>query len=303
MSTHQGRVAVITGAARGIGQAICRGIAARGAEVVGLDLRDMAETAAQVQACGASWMGQQLDVSSAPDVARVAREILTQRGRCDILVNNAGIYPAKAFDELEFEEWRHVMAVNVDSQFLLCRALVGSMKANGWGRIVNITSGSVQFPVANLSAYKASKMAVIGLTRGMAADLGQYGITVNAASPSLTRTPGAQEFGNAVRFEQMAQLQAIKRVAEPDDVVGTILFLTSEDAHFMTGPDTARRRRALLLLDLAAGAARHSEEAGGVSVNVCHPAAFKSYTGSVGCPLWARLPRSHGLPLSAIVCR
>jgi NAD(P)-dependent dehydrogenase (short-subunit alcohol dehydrogenase family) len=235
MKTHQDRVAVVTGAARGIGQAICHRLAERGAKVVGLDLLDMTETAHLVQAAGVEWMGRRLDVSSPPDVTRVTNEILAHFGRCEILVNNAGIYPSKPFDELTFEEWRRIMTVNIDSQFLMCRAVVGSMKAQGWGRIVNITSGSVQLAGANLSAYKASKMAVIGLTRGMSADLGQYGITVNAASPSITRTPGTVEFGNYVRLEQLAQRQAIKRVAEPDDVVGTILFLTSEDAHFVTG--------------------------------------------------------------------
>jgi NAD(P)-dependent dehydrogenase (short-subunit alcohol dehydrogenase family) len=236
MTTHANRIAIVTGAARGIGQAICRGLAKRSvAAVIGVDLQDMSETREQVKSSGAQWGEKTLDVSNPAQVRKAAEEILQEFGRCDILVNNAGIFPSKAFDELTYDEWRRVMAVNVDSQFLMSRSFIASMKANNWGRIVNIGSSSVQQPAANFAAYRASKMAVIGLTRGMAADLGQYGITVNVVSPSLTATPGATEFGNAVRLQAVSQRQAIKRIAQPDDIVGTVLFLTSEDCAFVTG--------------------------------------------------------------------
>ncbi len=235
-STHESRVAVVTGAARGIGQAIAAGLAARGASVVGVDIAEAGETRTLVETVRAEWLGIVADVSAPSDVSRVAEEVLARFGKCDILVNNAGIFPACAFEELSFEAWRRVLAVNLDSQFLMSRAFVPSMKERGWGRIVNMTSGSVQLSAEKIAAYKASKMGTIGLTRGMSADLGRYGITVNAASPSLARTPGVLSSPNAAdKLEMMAKLQAIKRVSEPDDIVGLILFLTSEDSHFVTG--------------------------------------------------------------------
>jgi NAD(P)-dependent dehydrogenase (short-subunit alcohol dehydrogenase family) len=236
MKTHEGRVAIVTGAARGIGQAIAVGLAARGASVVGVDIAEAEETCALVEANGAQWLGITADVSSPSDVARVAAEAISRFGQCDILVNNAGIFPACAFEELSYEVWRKVFAVNLDSQFLMSQAVVPSMKERGWGRIVNLTSGSVQLANENMTAYKASKMGSIGLTRAMSADLGKYGITVNAASPSITRTPGILSIPNAGdKLDMMARLQAIKRVSEPEDVVGLILFLTGADSHFVTG--------------------------------------------------------------------
>jgi NAD(P)-dependent dehydrogenase (short-subunit alcohol dehydrogenase family) len=236
MATHKGRVAVVTGASRGIGQAVCAGLALRGAAVVGVDITNCDDTRALVEACGANWLGIVADVSSPSDVGQLTSEVTARFGRCDILVNNAGIFPMCAFDDLTFEEWRRVLAVNLDSQFLMSKALVPSMKVGGWGRIVNFTSGSVQLATENTAAYKASKMGIIGLTRAMSADLGKFGITVNAASPSLTRTPGILASANASqKLDAIAKLQAIKRVSEPSDVVGLVLFLTGEDSHFVTG--------------------------------------------------------------------
>jgi 3-oxoacyl-[acyl-carrier protein] reductase len=236
MNTHENRIAVVTGAARGIGQAVAVGLAARGASVVGVDLAEADETRALVEACGGQWLGIVADVSFPSDVARVAQQALARFGRCDILVNNAGVFPACAFEELSFEAWRKVFGINLDSQFLMSKAFVPSMKEGGWGRIVNFTSGSVQLVTENMAAYKSSKMGVIGLTRAMSADLGKYGITVNAASPALTRTPGILSVPSAEdKLAMMAKLQAIKRVSVPEDVVGLVLFLTGEDSHFVTG--------------------------------------------------------------------
>ena len=236
MTSHTGKVAVVTGAARGIGQAIAAGLAARGASIVGVDIAGTEETRVLVEASAAKWLGIVADVSSPADVARLTEETLSRFGKCDIVVNNAGIFPGCAFEDLTFDAWRKVISTNLDSQFLVSQAFVPSMKARGWGRIVNLTSGSVQFSTEKGAAYKASKMGAIGLTRGMAADLGKYGITVNAASPSLTRTPGVLSINGATnRLNAIAEAQAIKRVSEPTDIVGLVLFLTGEDSHFVTG--------------------------------------------------------------------
>jgi NAD(P)-dependent dehydrogenase (short-subunit alcohol dehydrogenase family) len=235
MRAHGGRVAIVTGAARGIGQALCRNFAQTGAKVVGLDVADLSETGAAVSEAGAEWLGLCVDVTSREATLGAVRDIAGRFGSCDILVNNAGIFPARPFDELDFEEWRRVLAINLDSQFLVSSAVVPHMKRAGWGRIVNLTSGSVQVAVPNYSAYKASKMGTIGLTRGMAADLGRYGITVNAVSPSLTVTPGAVEHGNANMQDLAVQLQAIKRPAAPGDIAGLVGFLASDAGEFVTG--------------------------------------------------------------------
>ena len=220
MGTHSGRTAVVTGAARGIGQAICARLAERGATVAGIDIADLAETEALVKKAGAGWIG-----------ARAANEI----GHADILVNNAGIYGNVPWDELDWDTWRRYHHVNIDSHYWMCKAFVPSMKARGWGRIVNITSDSIQVGNTGAVAYKATKMAVIGFTRGLAGELAPYGITVNAASPSLTGTPGVLERFGEERWQAIAKRQLIKRPAVADDVTGLVLFLTSEDAHFVTG--------------------------------------------------------------------
>jgi NAD(P)-dependent dehydrogenase (short-subunit alcohol dehydrogenase family) len=231
----EGRVAVITGAGRGIGQAICRGMAERGATVVAVDIGDLDETERIVQAAQRDWLGIHADVSSPEDTRRVAQEVQARFGHCDILVNNAGIYPRQNWDEVDYDAWRKVLSVNLDSQFLMCQALVPLMKRGGWGCIVNITSDSLLLPGAGMTAYKASKAGVIGFTRGLAADLVEYGITVNAVGPAHTRTPGILESGGTAGLERSAQRRIIKRIAEPDDVVGTILFLASDDSYFVTG--------------------------------------------------------------------
>jgi NAD(P)-dependent dehydrogenase (short-subunit alcohol dehydrogenase family) len=233
--THNGRVAVVTGASRGIGQAIALSLAERGAQVACIDLNDTSDTEARVRAINGDFLGITADVSSPDDVSNAAHLVQKHFGRCDILVNNAGIYPHKQFEELKFAEWKRVISVNLDSQFLMSQAFVPTMKVQGWGRIINFTSGSVQLAVEGMSAYKASKMGAIGLTRGMASDLGRYGITVNAVSPSLVGTPGVLAGPGAAKLEMMANTQAIKRRSEPTDIVGLILFLTSQESHFVTG--------------------------------------------------------------------
>ncbi len=233
--THEGRVAAVTGAGRGIGQAICKGLAERGATVVGVDVGDLSETERIVQAAQCDWLGIHADVSSPDDTRRVAQELQERFGHCDILVNNAGIYPRQIWDEVDYDAWRKVLAVNLDSQFLMCKALVPLMKRDGWGRIVNITSDSLLLVGAGGTAYRASKAGVIGFTRGLAAEMGEHGITVNAVGPAHTRTPGILESGGEAGLERSAQRRIIKRIAEPDDVVGTVLFLTSDDSYFVTG--------------------------------------------------------------------
>lgn len=232
-SSHQDRVAVVTGAAQGFGQATCLRLAERGAQVVAVDINEPSETLALIEDAGQKATGLRIDVTDPEQTQRVEHEVRGRYGRCDILVNNVGVYPMIHMDELTYENWRKVLTINLDSQFLMTKAVLPLMKEGGWGRIVNLTSNSIGLTAPGLSAYIASKMGIIGFTRGLANDLAPYGITANAVGPTLSRTPGVVL--PAEVLEQVASLQAIKRVGESEDVVGTILFLTSHDSYFVTG--------------------------------------------------------------------
>jgi 3-oxoacyl-[acyl-carrier protein] reductase len=234
MDTHKGRVAVVTGAGRGIGQEIAVQLAQRGAQVSLVDMGSVEETARRISQAGGESLSLQADVSSPEDWDRIRQATEAKFGRADILVSNAGIYPFQVFDGLDYALWSRVMKINLDSQFLGAKALVPLMKRNSWGRIVNLSSNSIAVNAPGLSHYMASKMGAIGFTRGLANDLGEFNITVNAVAPALTKTPGT-EGRSAEEFQQVVDMQAIRRLAEPVDIAGPVLFLTSDDAQFVTG--------------------------------------------------------------------
>jgi 3-oxoacyl-[acyl-carrier protein] reductase len=212
-------------------------LADRGAAIVGIDVLPLTETKALVHRAGARWLGITHDLSSPDGLSELGNDIENAFGRCDILVNNAAIFPTIPFDEMTYAAWRKVMAINLDTPFLLCQLVVPLMRRYKWGRIVNVVSSSVENSRSAMSAYKASKAGLVGLTRGLAPDVGDDGICVNAISPAFSRTAGNLKRGPEIvrRLSEMAQTQCIKRVAEPEDVVPTILFLTSDDASFVTG--------------------------------------------------------------------
>ena len=228
-----GRVAVVTGAANGIGRAYAQRLAAEGASVAVLDVADAAGTVADVHAAGAKSASFLVDVTDPEQVSRAAVEVEAALGPVDILVNNCGIYPNQPVAGMSFADWRRVFAINVDSMFLTCQAFTPQMKARGWGRIVNMTSNAIGLVIPGFTHYIASKLAVVGLTRGLATELAEFGITVNAIGPSLVRT-ATTEAGPEIFFEVVPQLQAIKRVQLPADLVGTLAFLVSADAAFTT---------------------------------------------------------------------
>lgn len=233
--SHSGRVAVVTGAGRGIGQALCSALAARGADVVGVDLDDTEPTGKLVSDQGSRWLGRQVDVTDPDQIAELTRFITEAFGRADILVNNAAIDDPITWDDLDLDRWRAVLSVDLEAPFLMCKALIPMMTANGWGRIVNIGSGSVENPMSKFVAYRAAKMGIIGFSRGLATEVGDRGITVNVVSPGVTRTVMVESSLPAGALEAAAQTRAIKRVAEPEDIAGAVLFLTSADSAFITG--------------------------------------------------------------------
>src|ERR1700730_14739580 len=221
MGSLDGKVAVVTGAAQGIGRAIADGLAAVGARIVVADLRG-AEEAAQSFAGG---VGVTVDVSREDDVQRLVEETVARCGGLDILVNNAGLYASlemRPFEQIPLDEWRQVMDVNVASMFLTCRAAVPAMRERGGGRIVNISSGTPFRGVPFLLHYVTSKGAIVDFTRALAKELGRDGIHVNCVAPGFTLSAGVQAQPQVVEALRDASISArtIQRDQLPEDVVG-----------------------------------------------------------------------------------
>jgi NAD(P)-dependent dehydrogenase (short-subunit alcohol dehydrogenase family) len=239
---HKEKVAVITGAANGIGQAFARRLAEDGVHVAVADTADAGQTVKLVEAAGREALAVACDVSNEESVAAMAKEVQARFGRVDIVVNCAGIYPQQDFATIAFADWRRVLSINLDGTFLVSAAFVPGMCVRKWGRIVNMASSTFGSVTTGFVHYVASKGGIIGFTRALAGDVAAHGITVNAIAPGLTRSPGTlmrkprPGFNNMEEeFIAVAKLQAIKRPEVPDDLVGVLSFLTSDDAAFMTG--------------------------------------------------------------------
>ena len=225
------RVAIVTGAAQGIGKAIADKLAAEGATVVVADVNgEGAERAAPE-----GGRGTQVDISSEESVQRMIADTLEAYGKLDILVNNAAIVPFKAWDEVDFAEWRRIMAVNLDGTFLACHYGQKPMREAGYGRIVNIASNVVLAGTPNLAPYVASKGGVFAFTRALAREIGQYGITVNSVAPGLTETEGVMASPHSEAFDFVQMLQCIPRRGVAADIAPAVAFLASEEAGWVTG--------------------------------------------------------------------
>ncbi len=223
----EGKVALVTGAAQGIGRAIADGLAAEGADVVIADLNPPPG-------------GIRADVADEQDVRRMVDEVLSGHGRLDILINNAGLYASlemRPFTEIPLDEWRQVMDVNVASMFLACRAAVPAMRERGGGKIVNISSGTPFRGVPFLLHYVTSKGAIVALTRALARELGKDSIHVNCVAPGFTITEGVQAHPEVVEKLRDVSVAArtIQRDQVPEDVVGAVVFLCTPAADFITG--------------------------------------------------------------------
>jgi NAD(P)-dependent dehydrogenase (short-subunit alcohol dehydrogenase family) len=232
------RVVIVTGGARGIGRAYCLGVAAEGARVVVADIADPKPVVGEVEARGAQALGVECDVSREADTQRLATETLARFGRIDVLVNNAALYGTlerRPFMEIPVEEWDRVMAINLRGLFLMAKAVFPAMKAQGKGKIVNIASSTFFKGVAHYIHYTTSKGGVVGFTRSLARELGEFGIRVNAIAPGFTLSGENEKNISEERKRANVEARMLQRHELPEDLIGTLLYLASDDSDFMTG--------------------------------------------------------------------
>ena len=236
MGEFDGRVVVVTGGGLGLGEAFSRGFAAAGAQVV---VADIADEAANQVAEEINGLAVHTDVSDETSTKAMAQAAQDKFGRIDILINNAALWtailPTKPWDEIPVEEWDRVMAVNVKGYFLAARAVFPYMKKNKWGRIINLSSNTALSGVPGILHYVSSKGAAIGLTRALAREIGSAGITVNAITPGLTSTEGVKAHYSNEMLESRITARSVQRQQQPEDLVGTVMFLASDRAEFITG--------------------------------------------------------------------
>lgn len=241
MASVEGKVVVVTGAARGLGRAYAEALASDGAKVVAGDVRDCSDTVAAIKGAGGDALSVTLNVSETASCEAMAAAAVEAYGRIDGIINNAALYgglsSGKA-DALDEDEWLRVMDVNVSGVWRCCKAVIPHMRDGGGGSIINIASLAAVYGMPNALHYATSKAAVIGMTRSMARELGRSWIRVNAIAPSAVMTEGTEEFFGE-RLEKAKQIiaggQSLQRNLETDDLVGTVKYLLSEDSKFVTG--------------------------------------------------------------------
>ena len=236
-----GKTAIVTGAARGLGREYAVRLAAEGAAVVAADIADCGATVSAVEGAGGRALAATVDVTDAASTLAMADAALDRFGRIDILVNNAALYGALhggRFEQLDGDEWDRCMAVNVKGLWHCCKAVVPAMREAGGGSIINIASVAALAGLPYALHYTTSKGAVIGLTRGLARELGRDGIRVNTVAPNMVMTEGTAEFF-ADKAERAAEVirgnQALRKNLEVEDLSGTILYLAGDDSAFVTG--------------------------------------------------------------------
>jgi NAD(P)-dependent dehydrogenase (short-subunit alcohol dehydrogenase family) len=229
------RIVLITGAGGGVGSALVTRFLENDDTVLATDA-----VAGGLERLTAKRGSERLvtyvaDISSAEDVAQLAKLCAERFGRLDVLINCAGFFPFITFEEMQLEDWQRVIDINLTGSYLTTHALLPLMKDRGWGRIVNFSSGSVLDGTRGQLHYVAAKAGIIGLSRSLAREVGDYGITVNAITPGLTVTPAVAEHFPAELLEAQIQGRALKRAETAEDLVGPVFFLASPDADFVSG--------------------------------------------------------------------
>jgi NAD(P)-dependent dehydrogenase (short-subunit alcohol dehydrogenase family) len=239
MGRMNGKVAVVTGAAQGIGRTYAEAMAAEGAKVVVTDIQDTADAVDAIKAAGGEAIGLNTDVTSDESLAAMVKETESAFGPIEVLINNASIFATlklKPFTQISNDEWDAVMRVNVRGPFQATKAVLPSMKKNGRGKIINISSGTALRGAPMFPHYVSSKGAVIAQTRAISRELADDNIHINTIIVGLTESKGVKEhaqFG-AIKAPTLA-MRAIKREMLPEDLIGAMLFLATEDSDFITG--------------------------------------------------------------------
>lgn len=240
MGRLDGRVAIVTGAAQGIGAAYAKRFAEEGAKVAICDVLDCTNVVNTIAQSGGEAFGMEVDVSDEAQVAGLVARTVESFGRVDVMVPNAAIFAAlnrRSFLDIGVEEWDRVMAVNVRGVFVCIKAVVPQMKEQGYGKIVNISSATVQAGVPWFLHYVSSKGAVDAMTRASARELGDFGIRVNSIAPGFTMSEQIESQREELQFNLDMNLagRAFKREEMPEDLLGTMVFLASAESDFMTG--------------------------------------------------------------------
>ena len=238
MARLDGEVAIVTGGGRGLGKVFCSRMAEEGAKVVVADILDKEaqQTAEEIRAKGGSATALKVNVTSEEDTLRMAEETVKQFNRVDILVNSAAMYygiTRRPFNEVPIAEWDKLMAVNLKGLFLCCRAVFPQMKKQGKGKVINISSEVFFTGSRNFIHYVTSKGGVIGFTRALASEVGQYGICVNSVAPGFTDTESSRTIGDVTKYN--VSPTPLGRLEQPEDLVGVIIFLASDESAFITG--------------------------------------------------------------------
>jgi len=235
----EGKVAIVTGGAKGLGRVFCEGYARAGAKVLAVTRKDMQgleETVKSVRALGSEAEYLQIDVTKRADTDKMAKFAMERFGRIDILVNNAAFYygvERKPFNEIGEEEWDMMMSVNVKGSWLPTASVFPFMKQAGKGKIVNLTSEVFFTGSQGFVHYVATKGAVVGLTRALAIELGPHNICINAVAPGFTDTEASRTIADVTKYD--TSKTPLRRLGVAEDIVGATLFLSSDAADFITG--------------------------------------------------------------------
>ncbi len=230
------KVAIVTGAAQGLGKAFSIIIAKEGAKIMATDLLPLENTVKEISANGGIAKSIQADVTSEAETKRIAEETFQAFGRIDILVNCAAIYYGlvrKPFYEIDPNEWDRVMTVNVKGIWLCTKAVFPYMKQQGKGKVINLSSETFFTGSHGFVHYVASKGAVVGLTRALAVELGPYNIHVNAIAPGFTDTEASRTIADVTKYD--VSRTPLRRLEQPSDLFGTVIFFASDDSDFITG--------------------------------------------------------------------
>lgn len=239
MGRLDGRVAIITGSAQGIGAAYAKAMAEEGAKVVVTDVLDTANTVNIIKQAGGEAIGIAADVTDKSQVEAMVAETVATYGKVDIMVTNAALFGTleqKSFMEIDEDEWDRVMRVNTRGVFTCVKAVVPEMKKNGYGKIVNIASGTVFKGTPNLLHYVSSKGAMVAFTRALAREVGGDNICVNALAPGLTQSEAVRDDPQWKQGTSAnTATRAFKREEVPEDLTGAMIYLCSADSDFVTG--------------------------------------------------------------------